>query len=83
MRATTEAELDEWEAIEQRTVERARTLSAVMLAQRFNEAAVCVARNAEAELLRAAEKAERARQMLERTTATLEAAIRLHAMGRL
>lgn len=74
--------LDQWAAIEAAFDERVHLSATVMLASRFSEMARVEALKAEGDLQRAVTRAERARSYLDRTTNTLEQAIRLHAMGR-
>lgn len=75
-------DLAEWTAVEDRHEGAVRTSSTVMLALRFSEDARLKAIQAESRLIHAQKEAEAARSYLVRTTATLEQAIQLHALGR-
>ena len=70
-----------WEAVEAEQSDRFQTAATVMLCLRFSEDARTKALRAEELLSVAQRRAEHARDYLNRTTATLEQAIRLRAMA--
>ena len=74
--------LQDWEDAEAAHDSRVQTAATVMLCLRFSEAARVEALRAEEQLLRSQRRAEAARAYLERTSTTLEQAIRLHSLNR-
>ncbi len=78
----TEAEKDMWSDVDANHAARVQTLTAVMMALRFSDAWRKEAKDAESALLAAVARAERARDLLARTTETLDQAVRTHSRGR-
>jgi len=77
-----EQDLDDWDAIEEAHDDHVARLATVMLAQRFSEMARAEALRAEERLVLAQRRAENARAHLERTSTTLERAVRLYSLRR-
>lgn len=76
------SDLARWEAVEEDERSRFHTAATVMLCLRFSEDARAKALRAEEMLQIAQRRAEAARDYMNRTTETLEQAVRLHAMNR-
>ena len=75
-------DLARWEAVEEDQRSRFHTKATVMLCLRFSEDALARAVEAERALSIAQQRAESARDYLNRTSVTLQQAVRLHEMNR-
>ncbi len=73
----------QWAEMDEGARDRFHTAATVRLCVLFSEDARLKALQAESRLMKAQKEAEQARAYLERTSNTLEEAIRLHAMGRM